>query len=252
VTAGGGGGASPAPEHAGAALAGRGAVVTGASRGIGLAIARALAAAGARVAMLARGADALAQRAAELGAAALPIPCDVADAAAVGRAMQVVTLAFAGAPDILVNNAGIFHPRPVADITPDEFAAAIAVNLNAGFYLAHAVVGAMRTRGRGHIVTIGSVADRVAFPGNGSYSPGKFGARALHDVIREELRGTGVRATLVSPGPTDTDIWGDLPGTGRFPPRDAMLGADAVADAVLYAITRPAAVNIDELRLSSA
>jgi NADP-dependent 3-hydroxy acid dehydrogenase YdfG len=61
-----------------------------------------------------------------------------------------------------------------------------------------------------------------------------------------------VRATLVSPGPTDTGIWGDLAGTGRFPPRDAMLAADAVADAVLYAITRPAAVNIDELRLSSA
>jgi NADP-dependent 3-hydroxy acid dehydrogenase YdfG len=247
-----GGSTPPAPEHAGAVLAGRGVVVTGASRGIGLAIARALAARGARVAMLARGADALAQRAAELGAAALPIPCDVADPAAVGRAMQVVTLAFAGAPDIVVNNAGIFHPRPVADITPEEFATAIAVNLNAGFYLAHAVVGAMRARGRGHIVTVGSVADRVAFPGNGSYSPGKFGARALHDVIREELRGTGVRATLVSPGPTDTGIWGDLAGTGRFPPRDAMLAADAVADAVLYAITRPAAVNIDELRLSSA
>ena len=245
-----GGGALPAPDHA--TLAGCGAVVTGASRGIGLAIARSLAAQGARVAMLSRGADALAQRAAELGAAALPIPCDVADPAAVGRAMHVVTLAFAGAPDILVNNAGIFQPRPVADITPEDFAASIAVNLNAGFYLAHAVIGAMRARGRGHIVTVGSVADRVAFPGNGSYSPGKFGARALHDVIREELRGTGVRATLVSPGPTDTEIWGDLAGTGRFPPRDAMLSADAVADAVLYAVTRPAAVNIDELRLSSA
>jgi NADP-dependent 3-hydroxy acid dehydrogenase YdfG len=248
VTAGG----SSAPEHAGAALAGQGAVVTGASRGIGLAIARALAANGARVAMLARGADALAHRAAELGGAALPIPCDVTDPAAVGRAMQVVSLAFAGAPDILVNNAGIFHPRAVADITPEEFAAAIAVNLNAGFYLAHAVVGPMRTRGRGHIVTVGSVADRVAYAGNGSYSPGKFGLRALHDVLREELRGSGVRASLVSPGPTDTDIWGDLPGTGRFPPRDAMLGAGAVADAVLYCLTRPGAVNIDELRLTQA
>ncbi|MGH7648268.1 MAG: SDR family oxidoreductase [Gemmatimonadaceae bacterium] len=243
---------SSAPEHAGAALAGQGAVVTGASRGIGLAIARALAANGARVAMLARGADALAQRAAELGGAALPIPCDVTDPAAVGRAMQVVSLAFAGAPDILVNNAGIFHPRAVADITPEEFAAAIAVNLNAGFYLAHAVIGAMRTRGRGHIVTVGSVADRVAYAGNGSYSPGKFGLRALHDVLREELRGSGVRASLVSPGPTDTDIWGDLPGTGRFPPRAAMLGAGAVADAVLYCLTRPSAVNIDELRLTQA
>ena len=245
--------ASPAPSDGpGVVLAGRGAVVTGASRGIGLAIARSLAGAGARVAMLARGADALAQRAAELGGAALPVPCDVADAAAVGRAVQVITLAFGGAPDILVNNAGIFHPRPLHEITPEEFAAAIAINLSAGFFMLHAVLGAMRARGRGHIITIGSVADRVAFPGNGSYSPGKFGARALHEVVRAELRGTGVRATLVSPGPTDTDIWGDLAGTGRFPPRDAMLGADAVADAVVYALTRPDAVNVDELRLSSA
>ncbi|HTL95539.1 MAG TPA: SDR family oxidoreductase [Gemmatimonadaceae bacterium] len=246
-------GTPPAPPDASvAALAGRGAVVTGASRGIGLAIARSLAAAGARVAMLARGADALAQRAAELGGAALPVPCDVSDAAAVGRAMQVITLAFGGAPDILVNNAGIFHPRALTDITPDDFASSIAVNLNAPFYLVHAVVPAMRARGAGHIVTIGSVADRVAYAGNGSYSPGKFGVRALHDVVREELRGTGVRATLVSPGPTNTDIWGDLAGTGRFPPRDAMLDAGAVADAVLYAVTRVLAVNVDELRLSAS
>ena len=245
-------GTSPAPDAAAAALAGRGAVVTGASRGIGLAIARSLAQAGARVAMLARGAEALAQRAAELGGAALPVPCDVADAAAVGRAMQVITLAFGGAPDILVNNAGIFHPRPLAEITPEDFAASIAVNLNAAFYLVHAALGSMRARRGGHIVTIGSVADRVAYAGNGSYAPGKFGARALHDVVREELRGTGVRATLVSPGPTNTDIWGDLAGTGRFPPRDAMLDADAVADAVLYAVTRAPGVNVDELRLSAS
>jgi len=245
-------GTSPAPDAAAAALAGRGAVVTGASRGIGLAIARSLARAGARVAMLARGAEALAQRAAELGGAALPVPCDVADAAAVGRAMQVITLAFGGAPDIVVNNAGIFHPHPLADITPDEFAASIAVNLNAPFYLVHAALGAMRARRGGHIVTIGSVADRVAYAGNGSYAPGKFGVRALHDVVREELRGTGVRATLVSPGPTNTDIWGDLAGTGRFPSRDAMLDADAVADAVLYAVTRAPGVNVDELRLSAS
>lgn len=233
-------------------LTGRGAVVSGASRGIGLAIARRLAAAGARVAMLARGADALAARAAELGGAALPVPCDVTDVEAVARAMKVTALAFGGPPDILVNNAGIFQPRPLAELTPAAFDDVLRVNLTAAFTLIHAVLGDMRSRGRGHIVTIGSIADRVVFPANGAYSASKFGLRALHQVIREELRGTGVRATLVSPASVDTDIWDGLAGTGRFPERTAMLPADAVAAAVLYAIEQPARVNIDELRLSSA
>ena len=101
-------------------------------------------------------------------------------------------------------------------------------------------------------MTIGSVADRTAFAGNGAYAPSKFGARALHLVLREELRGSGIRVTLVSPGPVDTDIWEGRAGTGRFPPREAMLPADAVAAAVLYALEQPDAVNVDELRLSTA
>lgn len=234
------------------ALVGRGAVVTGASRGIGLAIARRLAAAGARVAMLARGADALAARAAELGGAALPVPCDVTDADAVARALKVTTLAFGGPPDILINNAGIFQPLPVAETTPAAFSDVLRVNLTAGFHVIHAVLGEMRARKRGHIVSIGSISDRVTFPGNGAYAASKFGLRALHQVLREELRGSGVRTTLVSPASVDTDIWDGLAGTGRFPPRDAMLSADAVAAAVLYALEQPPRVNIDELRLSSA
>jgi NADP-dependent 3-hydroxy acid dehydrogenase YdfG len=233
-------------------LAGRGAVVTGASRGIGLAIARRLAAAGARVAMLARSADVLAARAAELGAAALPVPCDVTDADAVARATRVITLSFGAPPDILVNNAGVFHPRPVEATPPAEFTDVLRVNLIATFHLVHALLGEMRVRGRGHIVSIGSIADRMTFPGNGAYSASKFGARALHQVMREELRGSGVRTTLVSPASVDTDMWDGLAATGRFPARDAMLPADAVAAAVLFALEQPDRVNIDELRLSSA
>lgn len=110
----------------------------------------------------------------------------------------------------------------------------------------------MRAQGAGDIVTVGSVADRHIFGGNGAYSASKFGARALHEVLRAELVGTGVRCTLVSPAATDTPIWDpiDPDNTPGFPPRAAMLRPHDVADAVLWAITRPPHVNIDELRLS--
>jgi NADP-dependent 3-hydroxy acid dehydrogenase YdfG len=128
------------------------------------------------------------------------------------------------------------------------------INLLAPFVLVHAVLPDMRAQGRGHIVTIGSVADRVVFPENGAYSASKFGARALHEVMRTELRGSGIRTTLVSPAATDTPIWDAVAraGEGRFPPRSAMLPSEAVADAVLFAVTQPERVNVDELRLSSA
>lgn len=234
-------------------LARRVALVTGASRGIGLATSRALAAAGARVAMLARSADLLAERAAEIGGNAAAFPCDVADAEAVRRAMADVKLEL-GDPEILVNNAGIFQPRPIEAMTPDDFARTVQVNLVAPFVVVHALLPAMRARGAGHIVTIGSVADRTALPGNGAYAATKYGLRALHEVMRMELRGTGVRTTLVSPGPTDTPIWDEVDtGSGAkrsFPSRSAMMPPDGVASAVLYAVTQPAEVNVDELRLS--
>lgn len=237
-----------------APLDGRYAIVTGASRGIGLAITRSLAAAGARVAMLARGADALAARAAEVGPAALPIPCDVGDAEAVARAAAVIERTFASPPDILVNNAGVFRPAPLEEITPADFALTIRSNLLSAFLLVHAVLPGMRRRGSGHIVTIGSVADRAIYAENGAYAASKFGTRALHEVLRAEVRGSGIRATLVSPGPTDTPIWDPIAraGTGRFPPRSAMLRPEEVADVVLFALTRPASVNVDELRVTSA
>jgi len=108
--------------------------------------------------------------------------------------------------------------------------------------------------GAGHIVTIGSVADRVVYPGNAAYAASKFGARALHEVVRAETRGSGVRATLVSPGPTDTALWDTVrpePG-GGLPSREQMLSAGDVAGAVLFALTRPATVNVDEIRLGRA
>ena len=239
-------------SHLPGALTGRGALVTGASRGIGLATTRALAAAGARVVMLARTTRELHERAAAIGADVVAIACDVTDATAVESAAREARGILGGAPDILVNNAGAFVLAAIDRMETAEFERTIAVNLIAPFHLVRTFLPGMRERGAGHIVTIGSIADRVAFPENGAYAASKFGLRALHEVMRGELRGTGVRATLVSPGPVDTSMWDPVAPETRpgFTPRAAMLTADAVADAVLYVVTRPPDVNIDELRLA--
>ena len=235
-----------------AALAGRTAVVTGASRGIGLACARSLAQAGARVAMLARTAAALAQAAEGLGGLGIAVPCDVRNADAVAAGVARVREEFGGPPDILVNNAGLFVLASLEDTTPARFMDVVGVNLVAPFLLAHALVPGMIARRSGHVITIGSVADHVAYRDNVSYAATKFGVRGLHEAMRAELRGTGVRSTLVSPGPVNTAIWDPVNPDARpgFTRRADMLDASAVADAVLYALTRPAGVNVDELRLS--
>lgn len=238
-----------------ASLMGRGALITGASRGIGAAIARALAAAGARAVVTARSAGPLAALAAEIGA--VPVVADLTRGDDVTRLADATRGALGGAPDILVNNAGVFLIAPLAAMPEATFVDTIDTNVVAPFRLVRAFLPELRARGGGHVVSIGSIADRMVFPENGAYSPAKFALRALHEVLRSELRGTGVRATLVSPGAVDTALWDRVLAAGNaheraLPTREAMLPADAVADAVLYAVTCPAAVNIDELRLSRA
>ncbi len=230
------------------------ALVTGGSRGIGLAIARALVREGVRVALVARGAEELAMRAKELGNATVVVAADVSDAKEVERAMKVVREVFGDVPDLLINNAGIFIPKALHVITAEEFERLIRINLLAPFYVLRALLPAWREQKRGHVITLGSVADRSIFPENGAYSASKFGIRAMHEVLRAETRGTGVRSTLVSPSAADTPIWETvtLSPDNRFPPRDQMLAADAVADAVVWAAMRPAHVNVDELRITAS
>jgi NADP-dependent 3-hydroxy acid dehydrogenase YdfG len=230
------------------------ALVTGGSRGIGLATASALVRAGVRVAIVARGAAELESRKAELGKDSVVVPGDVSSAKEVERIVATVRDAFGNVPDVLVNNAGIFIPKPLHVLSTDEFERMMQVNLIAPFYLLRAILPSWREQGRGHLITIGSRADRTIFPDNGGYSASKFGIRAMHEALREETRGTGVRATLVAPGTVDTPIWDTvtLPKDNRFPPRDQMLRAEVVADAVVWAATRPAIVNIDELRITAS
>ncbi|GAB1342282.1 SDR family oxidoreductase [Gemmatimonas sp.] len=233
-------------------LTGRSVLVTGASRGIGRATARALAAAGARVFLVARSPVDLEKLAIELGEQARAYMCDLTDAAQATTTVADIIATAGGHLDILVNNAGVFPLGAVAETTPESFEQTLAANLVAPFRLLHAILPAMRSRGQGHVITIGSVADRRIFSGNGAYSASKFGARALHEVMRDECVGSGVRTTLVSPAATDTPIWDpiDPDNTPGFPARASMLRPDDVADAVLWAATRPPHVNVDELRLS--
>jgi NADP-dependent 3-hydroxy acid dehydrogenase YdfG len=234
-------------------LAGKTAVVTGGSRGIGLAIATTLSHAGVKVVIVARGAADLAAAAKALGPGASAVTCDLGDRAAVERAIASIQQEH-GAPDVVVNNAGIFRVAPLHGTDADDFAAALQVNLFAPFLFIRAFVAAMKERGSGHIITIGSIADRMIFPENAAYAATKFGARAMHEVLRAELKGTGVRASLVSPGPVNTGLWDEVDPDNQpgFTPRSAMLAPDAVAAAVQYALTQPPEVNVDELRLSRA
>jgi NADP-dependent 3-hydroxy acid dehydrogenase YdfG len=230
------------------------AIVTGATRGIGLEVARRLVDDGARVVMIARSDADLRARAQELGALARPVACDVTNPDAVARAAERARAELGGIPDAIVNNAGAFTLAPVETTTADDFRTALDVNLVAPFLIVRAFLPEMRRRGSGHIVTLGSIADRAIFPQNGAYAASKFGARAFTEVLRMELRGTGVRVTLVSPGPTDTPLWDEIDPDARpgFTPRRDMLRASDVADAVHYALTRPNSVNVSELRLARA
>ncbi len=227
-------------------------MVTGASRGIGAGIASALGEQGVRVFMLARN-EAKLKEHSERVPGSIPIACDVTDAKAVDRAAKRIVRQLEGVPDILVNNAGLFRVSLVEETTAESFVEVINTNLVAPFVFARTFLGEMKKRKSGHLVTIGSIADRTVFTGNAAYSAAKFGLRAVHEVMRAELRGTGVRATLISPAATDTDIWKAVSVTdpaGSPHSERPMLGVQDVVGAVMFALVQPEKVNIDELRLS--
>jgi NADP-dependent 3-hydroxy acid dehydrogenase YdfG len=236
----------------GAPLEGRTALVTGASRGIGAECARALAAAGARVVLVARSAADLAALAAELPHGATALPADLAQPAAAPTVAAAAREILGADPDILVHAAGDF-PLAALDATTDEdLDRSFALNAVAPLRLTRAFVPAMRARGSGHVVMIGSVADRHVLPGNAVYAATKHALRAIHEALRAESRGSGVRATLISPSATDTALWDphDPDAAAHLPSRHEMLRPADVAEAVLWAVTRPPHVDVDELRLS--
>lgn len=225
-------------------LRGTTALVTGATRGIGARVAERLAEAGARLWLLGRTEALLREAAARLGGT--PVVADLADEAAVWESLDRLQEELGGAPSLVVNAAGVFGLSAVARTSVRDFDEHLAVNLRGPFLVIRALLPSMIERGDGLIVNVGSVAGRRAFTLNGAYSASKFGLRGLHEVLLEELRGTGVRATLLEPSATDTPLWDPLdpdsdPG---LPSRSAMLDPDDVAEAVLFVATRPPHVRI--------
>ena len=195
-------------------LRGKVALVTGGSRGMGAAIARGLAAAGADVALTYQqnkeGADAVAAELAELGRRGLVIAADSADAAAIGDAVDR-TVAELGRLDIVINNAGIFPYGPIEDSDLAEIDRAIAVHVRAPFLAARAAVPHLGRGGR--IITIGSnLAERAIFGGIALYTMTKAANNGLTRALARELGPRGITVNLVQPGSTDTDM---NPAEGR-------------------------------------
>ena len=182
-------------------LAGRVAIVTGASAGIGEATARALAAAGMRVAVCARRRERLDRLAAGIlsaGGEVAVYGLDVTDAGAV-RAMVDDVASRWGRIDVLVNNAGRGLSATVEDTKPDEFRALLELNVMAAFTATQAVLPWMRRQGRGHIVNVSSIVGRRGVPYRGAYSATKFALGGLSESLRVELAGTGISVSLVYP-----------------------------------------------------
>lgn len=230
-------------------LRGRTALVTGASRGIGARVVERLAEEGARVWAMARSVAALDELAALTGAS--PLAADLGDDASVWDALDRLQEELGGPPSLVVNAAGVFALAPLSSETVRGFDQHVAVNLRGPFLVVRALLPAMLARGEGSIVNIGSVAGRKAFEENGAYSASKFGLRGLHEVLLEEVRGTGVRATLLEPAATDTPLWDPLDPDSdpALPDRSAMLSPHDVAEAVLWVATRPPHVRIPLLQI---
>lgn len=215
------------------ALAGHTALVTGASRGIGAAVARALSGAGVRVAVTSRGGEDL-----ELAARAcdgVAVPADVSSEPEVERMATAVRRELDAPPDIVVNNAGVFSLAPAHVTSPETFRRHLEVNLLGAFLVTRAFLGEMLDRGSGDLLHMGSVAGREPLPGNAAYSASKYGLRGLHEVLDVELEGTGVRSLLLEPGAVDTSAWDPLADRlgSDLPARDAMLAPRDVASAAL-------------------
>jgi NAD(P)-dependent dehydrogenase (short-subunit alcohol dehydrogenase family) len=231
-------------------LRGKVALVTGATRGIGLAIAQALALEGCQLAITGRDPASLkkaGQKLEKAGVKVLATSCDVRDPESVASLCRAIQDKFHRL-DILINNAGIAHAsRNVDKLSIESWLEVIDTNLTGAFLVAHFALPLMKNGGA--IVNNLSTASRKAFVGSSAYVASKHGALGLTDTLREEVRSRGIRVIGLMPGATDTEIWGTL-----WPdaPRHKMMSPATVAIAVVNALSLPADSTVEELTIRPA
>src|ERR687893_751894 len=227
------------------------AVVTGASSGIGAAVARALAREGARVALPARRYDALlgVQAGLEDGARSLIFPADVTDRQQVGSLVSRAEEEL-GPVDVLVNCAGVMYYTLMRNLREEEWERTVEVNCKGALNCVGAVLPGMLERGRGHIVTISSNAGRKVFPGLAVYSASKFFVEALSQGLRLETADTGLKVTTVQPGNVGTDLLSmstDEEALKQYggPTGARVLDPEDVAASVVWALKQPDHVSVN-------
>jgi NADP-dependent 3-hydroxy acid dehydrogenase YdfG len=213
-------------------------LITGASTGIGAATARLAVAAGHRVVLAARSADALEALARDLGGdeRAIAVPTDVADWGA-QQALAARALEHFGGLDVVFANAGFGAQRSFLGDSPEHWRDMVLTNVLGVAYTIRATLETIRER-RGHVVLTSSAAGRRAIPGS-LYSATKHAVTAMGESLRQELNGTGARVTLIEPGMVDTPFF-DNPGEGR-------LEAEDVARIVMFALAQPPHVDVNEI-----
>jgi NADP-dependent 3-hydroxy acid dehydrogenase YdfG len=227
-------------------LGGKIALVTGASRGIGLAIALRIASMGARLSLCARNAERLESAASECrktGSDAIAIPADVARAAEVQKLVETTERRL-GPIEILINNAGVGYFGPVQNADEANWDSVLDTNLKAVFLLSRAVAPGMIRMRAGHIVNIASLAGKNTFAGGGIYCASKWGLLGLTGCMAEDLRAHGIRVSAICPGSVATEF--GFPG-GRD--RSKMLQPDDVAHTVAMILTQAPQSFISEVSM---
>ncbi len=229
-------------------LAGKVALVTGASSGIGRAAALALAEEGVKLALVGRSAERLKAVAGKTGGDVLVLPADLTEPGTVKSVVDATIQRF-GRIDILLPNAGLYIPGDVAEGDPDAWDELIAINVNSVFRLARAVLPGMIARGGGQIVVTSSVAGHQAIHWEPIYSASKHAIQAFVHGLRRQTMKQNIRVGSVAPGVVLNELWGYTDPAAidaKVEAREGLRSED-VADAVLFMLTRPANVTIRDL-----